>query len=137
MADEQKKVPDPEPSDTRYAVPRREPRHQVPAVYQRYIDLKVKIDNVFVPAALHNFSGRGILFESQAPLEIQSSADCVISISRSLSREIAFSIRVEHCREKNNAFLVGAEIEKVADATWFNIFKAVHDFIMGRQDDVY
>jgi len=138
MVDEQKKgVPDPEPSNSGYAVPRRQQRLPVPAVYQRYIHLKVKIDNVFVPIILHNFSGIGILFESHGPFEIESSVDCVISISQSLSREIAFGIRVKHCEKKNNAFFVGAAIEMAGDATWFNVFKEVHDFIMQRKGDVY
>jgi hypothetical protein len=138
MADEQKKgVPGPGPSSTRYAVPRREQRLPVPAVYQRYIHLKVKINDVFVPVILHDFSGSGVLFESRGPCETGSYADCLISISRSLSREIAFGIRVKHCEKKNNAFFVGAAIETADDATWFNVFKEVHDFIMQRQGDVY
>ena len=138
MVDEQKKdVPETEPSNTSYAVPRRAQRHPVPAVYLRYIKLKVKIDRVFVSVILQNFSGVGILFESKVPFEIQSHVDCVISISRALSREVAFDVRVKHCEKKNNTFLVGAEIEKAADETWLNVFRAVHDFILQRQDDIY
>ncbi len=138
MADEREKdVPGPGPSSAGYAVPRREQRLPVPAVYQRYIHLKVKIDDVFIPVILHDFSGIGILFESRGPFEIESYADCVISISRSLSREVAFGIRVKHCEKKNNAFFVGAAIETAGDATWFNVFKEVHDFIMQRKGDVY
>ncbi len=114
-----------------------EERHPVPAVYQREINLKVKIDNVFVPVILHNFSNSGVLFESQMPCEMGASADCVISIPRSLSRELAFAIRVKHCQKKHTAFFVGAVIEAPVDATWFNIFREVHDFIMQRQGEVY
>ena len=138
MVDKQQKdVPDPEPSNTSYAVPRREQRLPVPAVYLRYIKLKVKISKVFVSVILQNFSGIGILFESKVPFEIQSPVNCVISISRALSREIAFDVRVKHCEKKNNTFLIGAEIERAADETWLNVFRAVHDFILQRQDDVY
>ena len=136
-ADQKKAVPGPEPSYTRYAVPRREQRYPVPGVYQRYISLKVKRDHVFVPVILHNFSGRGVLFESRVPFEMGAHADCVISISQSLSRDIAFDIRVKHCQTKNKTFFVGAAIETVADATWFHIFREVHDYIMQRQGDVY
>jgi len=138
MADKQKKdVPELEPSNTSYAVPRRAQRLPVPAVYLRYIKLKVKIDRVFVSVVLQNFSGVGILFESKVPFELQSHVDCVISISRALSREVAFDVRVKHCEKKNNTFLIGAEIEKAADETWLNVFRAVHDFILQRQDDIY
>jgi hypothetical protein len=136
MADEQKKS-DPEPSGARYAVPRRERRLPVPAVYQRYIHLKVKRDDVFVTVVLHDFSGSGILFESRGPCELESYVECVISISELLSQEIAFGIRVKHCEKKNNAFFVGAAIETAGDTTWFNVFKEIHDFIMQRKGDVY
>jgi hypothetical protein len=116
---------------------RREQRHPVSAVYQRYITLKVKIDDVFVSVILHNFSGSGVLFESRVPFEIKSYADCVISLPQSLSREITFAIRVRHCQKKNTAFFIGAAIEAPVDATWFNIFREVHDFIMQRQGEVY
>lgn len=139
MVDGQKKgAPGPEPPKAGHAEPRREQRHPVPAVYLRYINLKVKIGRVFVPVILQNFSGIGILFESRVPFETASHAGCVISISRALSREIAFDVRVIHCEKKNNTtFLVGAEIETAADETWLNVFRAVHDFILQRQDDVY
>jgi hypothetical protein len=99
--------------------------------------LKVKIDDVFVPVILHNFSDGGVFFESNVPFEIGSHADCAISISQSLSREIAFDVRFKHCRKKDTTFFVGAVIETVADATWFSVFREVHDFIMQRQGDVY
>ena len=138
MADEQgKAVPDFEPSNTSFAVPRREQRHPVPAVYQRYINMKVKKDDVFVPVILHNFSGSGVLFESKVPFEIRSYADCVLSISQMLSKEIAFDIQVKHCRKEIDTFFIGAAIGTAADTTWFNIFREVHDFIMQRQGEVY
>jgi len=138
MADESKKAdPDPDPSNAQYTVPRREQRLPVPAAYQRYIHLKVKIGDDFVPVILHNFSGCGVLFESPVPFGIEASAGCVISIPWSLSREIAFDIRVKHCEKEDNIFFVGAAIEKAADTTWFDVFREVHDFIVQRQGDVY
>jgi hypothetical protein len=136
-AEQEKPVSDAEPVNTGYAVPRREQRYPVPAVYQRYVTLKVKMDEVFVSVILHNFSGSGVLFESRERFELKSYADCFVSIPRSLSREISFDIRVKHCREKNNVFFIGAAIETAADATWFNIFREVLAFIMQRQGDVY
>jgi hypothetical protein len=138
MAERQKNdVPDLEPSNTHFAVPRREQRHPVPAVYQRHIHLKVKIDNELVPVLFQDFSSFGVLFESHVPFEIESRAEGVISMPRSLSREIAFNIRVRHCEKKNDAFLVGAAIETTDDETWMNIIREVYDYIMERQGDVY
>ena len=134
MADEQQElVSVSQSSNTRQRELRKEHRHPVPAVYQQYIDLRVKVDEVFVPVILRNFSGSGILCEIPVPLEIGSYADCVISPSQFLSKEIAFTVRVKHCRQGTDSSLVGAAIETVADADWFNVFKEVHDFIMERQ----
>jgi hypothetical protein len=103
----------------------------------RDISLKVKVDDVFVPVTLHNFSDSGVLFESPFPCDIGSHPEFAISASESLSREIAFTACVKHCRKKNNAFFVGAAIESAEDSTWFRIFTEVHDFIKRRQGDIY
>jgi hypothetical protein len=142
MAVEQNKsVPDPEPSSTGTFAPpgeqRREQRHPVSDVYQRYFDLKVQIGNIFVPVILHNFSSSGVLFESQVPLKVDSCVDCVISISRSLTKEIAFDVRVKHCRGIEKTFLVGAAIGTAVDTIWFEVFTEAHDFIVRRQGSVY
>jgi len=116
---------------------RLEKRYEVPAVYQRYIQLRVKAGNNFVPAVLNNFSRRGILFECMAPFDVDTHAECIISISRLLSRDISFGIAVKYCKKNEQAFRIGAIIETVADATWFNVFVEIHDFIVQRQDSVY
>lgn len=131
-----KAVPGPEASNPNYAVPRRYQRYQVPAEYLSHIILKVKMDAGFVPVIFHNFSSGGILFESRVPFEIESHADCVIAIPRSLSREVTFSIRVIQCEKKNSSFLVGATIETADDTTWLNIIREVHDFIVQWQGDI-
>jgi len=112
-------------------------RYEVPAVYQRYIQLRVKAGNDFVPAVLDNFSRRGILFECTEPFDVDTHAECIISISRLLSRDIAFGIAVKYCKNYGQAFRIGAVIETIADATWFNVFVEIHDFIVQRQDSVY
>ena len=116
---------------------RQEKRYDVPAVYQRYIQLRVKAGNNFVPAVLNNFSRRGILFECTEPFDVDTHAECIISISRLLSRDISFGIAVKYCKKDEPAFRIGAVIETVADATWFNVFVEIHDFIVQRQDSVY
>jgi hypothetical protein len=116
---------------------RKEKRYEVPSVYQRYIQLRVKAGNNFVPAFLNNFSRHGILFECTAPFDADTHTECIISISRMLSRDISFGIAVKYCRKIEPAFRIGAIIETVADATWFNVFVEIHDFIVQRQDSVY
>jgi hypothetical protein len=116
---------------------RQEKRYEVPAVYQRYVQLRVNAGNDFVPAVLNNFSHHGILFECMAPFDIDTHAECIISIPRLLSRDISFGIAVKYCKKNEQAFRIGAIIETVADATWFNVFVEIHDFIVQRQDSVY
>ena len=116
---------------------KREERYTFPAVYRQYIELRIKKNGTFIRADLDNFSRGGILFESPVPFDTGSFAECVISASRSLSKEIVFGIRVKHCRRRGTTFLVGAAVETVADAVWFNIFLEVHDFIIARQGSVY
>jgi hypothetical protein len=116
---------------------RLEKRFEVPAVYQRYIQLRVKAGISFIPAVLNNFSRRGILFECTEPFDVDTHAECIISIPRLLSRDISFGIAVKYCKKNDQAFHIGAIIETVADATWFNVFVEIHDFIVQRQDSVY
>jgi len=116
---------------------RREERYSVPAVYQRYITMKVKSGNGFVSVAMSNFSRGGVLFVSPVSLPADSHTECIISIPELLSKDISLGIHVLHCYMKENSFLVGASIETVADETWFAIFAEVHDFIVRRRDVVY
>lgn len=112
-------------------------RYEVPAFYQRYVQLRVKAGNDFVPAVLSNFSRHGILFECTEPFDVDTNAECIITISRLMSRDILFGIAVKYCRKNETAFRIGASIETIADATWFNVFVEIHDFIVKRQDNVY
>jgi hypothetical protein len=116
---------------------RRDQRFEVPAVYQRYVQLRVKAGNKFVPASLSNFSRRGVLFECTTPFDIDTHTECIISVSLLLSRDISFGIAVKYCKKKEQTFRIGATIETVADSTWFNVFAEIHDFIVQRQDSVY
>jgi hypothetical protein len=81
-----------------------------------------------------NFSRRGILFVSPVQLAVDSSVDCIISITQWLEKDISFSARVKHCVEKNGSFIIGANIESVADANYFEVLVEVHDFVMRQHD---
>jgi hypothetical protein len=131
-ANDQERLAESDNSDRRL-----DKRYDVPPFYQRYVQLSVKAGNDFVPAVLNNFSRHGILFECTEPFDVDSHAECVIAIARLLSRDISFGIAVKYCRKNGPAYRVGASIETVADATWFNVFVEIHDFIVKRQDNVY
>ena len=116
---------------------RLEERYEVPAVYQRYVQLRVKSGDDFIPAVLSNFSRHGILFECPAPFDAGTHVACIIAVPRLLSQDISFGIAVKYCSKKERAFIIGAVIDTIADATWFNVFVEIHDFIVQRQDSVY
>ena len=118
-------------------VRRREERYPVPEVYRQYFELRIRAQETFVTVALDNLSRSGILFESPLPLPVDSRVECLISVSRSLSKEVSFAVRVKHCRQSGGSFLVGAAIDSVADEVWFDIFLEVHDFIIARQGSIY
>ena len=115
---------------------RREERYAVPDVYKQYIKMEVKNGDQFVPAVLGNFSRSGILFESPARFEKGDKAECKISISLLLSREISFGITVMYCYTDKDSHISGATIDTIADDTWFDVFVEVHDFISQRQRSV-
>jgi len=123
--------------DREFIIKRREERHHVSDIHRKYVDFKVKIGTGFVSAALLNFSRHGVMFKAPLPLERSSSVECVISITRSLSKNIAFGIMVKHCKMQNDLFLIGAAIEKIADETWFEILLETRDFILKREDNVF
>ncbi|HSB33214.1 MAG TPA: PilZ domain-containing protein [Nitrospirota bacterium] len=136
MTDAQRTGP-PEGPTGEFIEKRLEERFRVLPVYQRYITLRVKSGDEFMPCVLGDFSKSGILFVSQAPFEADSHADCVVSIPSLLSKEVKFGIHVKYCLTKEGSSLVGAAIDTVADKMWFDIFAEIHDYIVQRQDDVY
>jgi hypothetical protein len=137
MNDEQKKASHDSGDAGTFIEKRKEERYHVSTVYRQYIELRVKAGGAYVPVVPLNFSRHGILFESPVPLNADSSIECLISIPRLLSKDIVFGTRIKHCQKKGNSFIISAAIDTIADATWFNIFMEVHDFIVQRRDTIY
>jgi hypothetical protein len=109
-------------------------RYRVPAVYKQHVKLQVRCGKTCEHVEIGNFSRRGILFVSPVRMEMDSPVDCVISISQWLAKEVSFNARIKHCVENNGSFLIGANIESVPDANWFEVFAEVHDFVMRQHD---
>jgi hypothetical protein len=109
-------------------------RYHVPAVYKQHVKLQVRCGKTCERVEIGNFSRHGILFVSPVRMEMGSSVDCVISIAQWLEKEVSFNVRVKHCVENSGSFLIGANIESVADTNWFEIFAEVHDFVMRQHD---
>lgn len=112
-------------------------RFRVPPVYQRYINMRVRSGGDFLPVSLGDFSRSGILFVSPVSFSVDSHAECIISIPDILSRDISIGIQVKHCYSKDGSFLVGGEINTIADTVWFDVFAEIHDFIVQREGFIY
>lgn len=108
---------------------RKEKRYPVPDIYRKYIEIRVKVFQDFIEVALLDFSEHGIRIKSPVPFAVGELKECIVSIPRSLTRDIAFKSRIRHCYEETDGFIVGAKIEEVENEVWFRIFKRVHDFI--------
>jgi hypothetical protein len=115
---------------------RREERYNVPDACQQYIKLQIKSGNEIVPATLGNFSRNGILFECPVPFSKGTHAECVISISLLLSREISFGLEVRYCYADKDSYIMGASVDTISDEIWFDVFVEVYDFIVLRQGSV-
>jgi len=115
---------------------RRGKRYDVPDACQKYIKLRVKSGNGFVPAILGNFSRNGILFECPVSFGQGEHTECIMSISLLLAREILFGIEVRYCYEDHGSYIMGASIDTISDEIWFDVFAEVHDFIVLRKGSV-
>jgi hypothetical protein len=116
---------------------RREDRYPVSPTGPRYIEMKVRAGNEYVPVVIDNLSRHGIQFESPLPFCAEAQAECLISIAQSLSKDLAFSILIKHCDRKGDSFICGATVQTVADVTWFDIFVEVHNYILQRKGTIY
>jgi len=133
MADKTEKNSPASGSPEEVAEKRREKRYAVTGDIQKYVKLRVKSGNEFVPAILGNFSRNGILFECPASYSQGEHAECSIALCLLLSREIAFGIMVKYCYADQGSYITGAAIDTISDETWFDAFVEVHDLIVQRQ----
>ena len=115
-------------------------RYVVPEIYQKYVTFKIRKESgEFVPAELLEFSLYGIKMKTPFPLAVYSVIECLISIPKSLTKEILFSAKIKHCMqdEPDGDYITGAEILQMSDKTWLNVFLKVHDFIKQRIGEIY
>ena len=119
---------------------RKEKRYSVPEIYSKYVTLRIRKDpGEFLSVDLLDFSPDGIKIRHPSSVPIASSVECLISIPRSLSREINFMARVKYCiqEEEDENYLIGAEIIRTKEELWLEIFSKAHDFIKERMGEIY
>ncbi|OGP65362.1 MAG: hypothetical protein A2170_05985 [Deltaproteobacteria bacterium RBG_13_53_10] len=127
-------------AEVRMVERRKETRHVVPEIYQKYITFKIRKDpGEFVPVELLDFSLYGIKIKDSFALAVDSPVECLISAPKSLTREIPFSAKVKYCiqNEPGEAYLIGAEVIQKGDPLWLNVFSKVHDYINERIGKIF
>jgi hypothetical protein len=115
-------------------------RHVVPQIYREYITFKVKeVSSDFVDAELLNFSPNGITVKSRHELPFDSTIECLVSVPKSLTKEISFIGKIKSCvqEEPMGNYLIGVEIIETGDEIAFELFLKVHDFIKERIGDIF
>jgi hypothetical protein len=108
---------------------RKETRYPLPEAFQAFILLEVAAGSMTVPVVLTNFSMNGIQFQSPQSMERDTNLECFLRAKHMVGKEVRFKTSVKYCKGHDEAFLVGAEIEEVSDASDFNFFLSVFDFI--------
>lgn len=119
---------------------RKEERYVVPEIYRKYVLFKVTaVSGDAVDAELFNFSSRGISIKSRCRVTVDSPIECLISVPKSLTKEIPFTGKIKYCieDEPGGDYLIGAEIIRTSDKVWFDLVLKVHDFIKGRIGDIF
>ena len=119
---------------------RKEKRHNIPEIYRKYVTLKIRKDPVeLLFVDLLDFSHDGIKIRHPSQLPVDSSVECIISIPKSLSKEISFMARIKYCiqEEGDDNYLIGAEIIQSGKNLWLEIFSKTHDFIKERMGEIY
>jgi hypothetical protein len=119
---------------------RKETRVAVPEIYRKYITFKIKKESgEFAPAELLDFGPNGIKVRNPLVLDVNSAIECLISVPKSLTKEIPFTARIKYAveNETEGDYLIGAEIVQTNDPLWLNIFSRVHDFIKERMGEIF
>jgi hypothetical protein len=104
----------------------------LPDLYRKYITFKVKeISGDFVDAELFNFSPHGIRIRSRYELPFDSTIECLVSVPKSLTKEIPFKGKIKYCiqEEPMGKYVIGAEIIETGDKVALELFLKVHDFM--------
>jgi PilZ domain len=112
---------------------RKDPRHEIPDPFRKYITFTVKCEKEQVAAVIGNFSRNGILFECSRQFAAGDRAECSLRLNKAHPREITFEIAVKYCYENKGAFITGASIHSISKDAWFDAFEKLFDMIATRR----
>lgn len=116
-------------SDDRMSDRRRESRYPMPEIYHRHLKCLVAVSDILIPVRLVNFSRHGLSLVITDELTVDSSYRCIIATAQTIRKEASFHIRIRHCTGHADGFLVGAEIEDIADGLSFDFFENIVSFM--------
>ena len=119
---------------------RKAERFVVPELYRKHITFKIKkVSGDFMDAELFNFTPNGIRIKSRNELPFHSIIECMVSVPKSLTKEIFFTGKIRYCiqEEPMGDYIIGVEITETSDKVWFDLFSKVHDFIKGRMGEMF
>ncbi len=109
---------------------RREIRYPLPDDYRKYITITTEINGSMLTMELINFSKRGFQALSPALLKEGTVHTFTLITEHSMKKHLTLNATIRYCgAEKDNGYLIGAEIEKVSDSPDFNFFNNVFGFI--------
>ncbi len=113
---------------------RKEERHDVPDPCRQYITCTVKKGRDQARAVIGNFSRNGILFECPLRFSTGDHAECSLSVTTSVVREVTFGIDVRYCYDNKGSFITGASVNAISEDKWFDAFEKLFDMIVTRQE---
>jgi hypothetical protein len=119
---------------------RKETRYFVHEIYQKYVTFKIrKGSEEFLLVELLDFSPSGIKIRTPFSLMVDSSIECLISIPKSITKEIPFVGKIKYCiqGETKEEYLTGVEIIQTSAPIWFDVFSKTHDFIKERIGGIF
>jgi hypothetical protein len=111
----------------------------LPDPYRKDITFKFRgVSGDFADAELFNFSPHGIRIRSRYELPFGSTIECLVSVPKSLTKEIPFRGKIKYCiqEEPMGKYVIGAEIIETGDKLAFDLFSKIHDFMKERIDGI-
>lgn len=117
-------------SEERIPEKRKETRFPLPEVYQKYIELRVKVKDTSLPVILINFSKKGLQFKCKEHLRLNSLLEFTVHFIRKVKKKVSFKARIKHCAKQKDGLVFGAQIVEISDSITFNFFKCVIDAIL-------
>lgn len=116
---------------------RKEVRYAVAKNYSSLLSVHINLSDSKVAVTLTDFSQRGMQFISPSALEMDSTVDGTLSSAGPRGKKVVtFKLRIRHCIKDEQRYIVGGRILEIFDASTFNFFENIFDFISQIKEDL-